>query len=118
MTGFRRLRYVEGDQVKAAGIKLNGLPLALEGEEKPIGELEGLVIDLATRRVRFLVVAAAGTGRKHLLPLDATSLDASGRSLERVSAEDIETWEPFDASAFARYDDDAMMSLLFGQSAA
>jgi hypothetical protein len=115
---FRRLRYVKGEQVKAGGIDLNGLPLAVEGEDSPVGEFDGLVIDLATARVKYLVVAASDSDRKHLLPLDATSLDARGHMLERVSSEDLAAWKPFDASAFERYDDDAMMSLLFGRSAA
>jgi hypothetical protein len=118
MTGFRRLRYVKADQVNAGGISLNGLPLALEGAPHPVGQLDGLVIDLSDRRVRYLVVEALRTRRKHLLPLDATAVDLREQMLERVSSEHSGEWQPFDPSAFQRYDDDAMMALMFGHSAA
>lgn len=109
---------MKGDQVKAGGLNLHNLPLAIAGREKPIGELDGLVIDLATRRVSYLVVRHAETRRKHLLPLDATTVDLREHTLERLSSEDLRQCEPFDPSAFARYDDEALMALMFDHHAA
>lgn len=113
VTSSRQLSYVKGDHVKAGGINLKGLPLAVDGADRPVGELDGLVIDLSRRSVEYLVVSTSGNPRKHLLPLDATSIDAQQRVL-RVRPENIGEWQPFDASAFAHYDDEAMMSLMFG----
>jgi hypothetical protein len=110
--------YVKGEQVKAGGMNLQGAPLAIQGSERPIGELDGLVIDLATRRVSYLVVRNAETQKKHLLPLDATAVDLHEHTLERVGSEDLRQCEPFDPAAFARYDDEALMSLLFDHTAA
>ena len=112
------LRYIRSDQVVAGGVALQGLPLASADRERPIGELDGLVIDLAERRVRYLVVKDATTRGKHLLPLDATSLNQAEQALERVSSDDEHTWEPFDPGAFKTYDDEAMRALLFGPTAA
>lgn len=114
---LRRLRYISGNQVEAGGVKLQRLPLAAEGDE-PMGELEGVLVDLADRRVRYLVVQATDTGRKCLLPIDGTCVHPSSRALERVSAENLDACEPFDASAVQCVDDDAIMSLLFDRSAA
>ena len=118
MTSSRRLRYVNAAQVNAGGINLEGLPLAVEGEQNPVGEVKGLVIDLSERRVRYLVVQPLRSRRRHLLPLDATAVDLRERTLERVSPEDINRCARFDPSEFDRYDDDAMMALMFGYSAA
>lgn len=115
--GVRRFHYVNGDRVKVGSIDLLGLPLAAQGEHEPIGRLDGLLIDVVARRVHYLVVRVAATGRRALLPLDATSIDARGRMLTRVSS-DIYPYDAFDASAFPRYDDDAVISLLFGQPSA
>jgi hypothetical protein len=109
---------VKADQVKAAGLNLDGLPVAVEGKREPVGELDGLLIDLSERRVRYLVVEASHTHRRHLLPLDATALDVREGHLERVSADDAAEWPVFDPSAVQQYDDDAMMSLMFGSPAA
>jgi hypothetical protein len=118
VASLRGLRYVQGDQVNAGGVNLRGMPLAMEHEREPIGELDGLLIDLDARRVRYLVVEAAHTGQKHLLPIDATTLDADGHVLGRVSADDLASAQPFDPSSVGHYDDDAFMKLLFRPHAA
>ncbi len=118
MTSLRGLRYIHGDQVNAGGINLTRLPLAAEGATEPIGELDGLLIDLNARRVRYLVVEAVHSGEKHLLPLDATALDPESRVLERVTSDDLASAQPFDPSSVDHYDDDALMTLLFHRTAA
>ena len=118
MASLSRLRYIHGDQVKAGDVNLSRLPLSIGSEQEPIGELDGLLIDLDARRVRYLVVEAAHTGQKHLLPLDATSLDTDSRVLERVSTEDLASAQPFDPATVDHYDDDAFMALLFRPNAA
>lgn len=118
VTSFRRLSYVRGGQVNAAGMNLDGLPLSVEGCDRRLGRLAGLVIDVADRRVRYLVVASSETGREHLLPLDSTSIDPQRGLVAHLSGNTLAACEPFDASAFAEYDDEAMMSLMFGAPAA
>lgn len=116
--GSRRLRYVKAEQVHAGGMSLEGLPLAVEGKQEPIGALDGLLIDLADRRVRYLVVETGATRRRHVLPLDATAVDLQEGTLERVSSNGADGWEPFDPSTIEHYDDDAMVALMFGAPAA
>jgi hypothetical protein len=97
---------------------LQHLPLAAEGEQEPLGEVQGVIIDISTRRVRYFVVEAHTTGQKCLVSLDATCVDKASGALERVGGELDESHEPFDASRVGRFDDDAVLSLLFGRHAA
>ena len=113
-----RFRYLTSDEAIVGNMPLRRVPVTLEENAEPVGELDGLLIDVVDRRVEYLIVEAARTGRKHVVPLDGTSLDPEEKVLERVSAEPIESCELFDASKYARYDDDALMSLLFGRRAA
>ena len=112
------MSYVKGGQVNAAGMNLDRLPLSAEGCDRRLGQLAGLVIDVADRRVRYLVVASSETGREHLLPLDSTSIDPQRGLVARVTDDTLSAYEPFEASAFAEYDDEAIMSLMFGAPAA
>lgn len=112
------MSYVSGVRVKVAGFSLDRLPLSAEGRDRPLGAIDGLVIDLSHRRVQYFVVASSDTGRKHLLPLGATSIDRVRGTLARMNEDALENCEPFDASAFAQYDDEAMIALMFGDTAA
>jgi hypothetical protein len=117
MATSRSLRYVESAQVKAAnGVELSRAPLSLEGAPRPIGELDGLLIDLGERRVRYFVVQTP-TG-KRLLPPDETCVNRDTRTLYLLQGPEPDEWEPFDASDVEDYDDEAFMSLLFGPAAA
>lgn len=105
------LRYVKCDCVKAEGIDLSSIPIRVAGDSRALGELDGVVIDLAQRRACYLVVATP-KGARRLVPLDVTQIHTSGVLV--TSAQDVEASKPFEPSEFGRYDDDAMMSLLFG----
>lgn len=118
MTSFKTLRFVPGNRVEAAGIALQRLPLSVDGEEQPVGEIDGVIIDLPARRVSHLVVKANATGRQCLVPLDGTCLDPSSRGLARIGGENESLGESFDASNVGSFDDDAVVSLLFGKTAA
>lgn len=104
-------------QVKAAnGVELRRAPLSLEGEPRPIGELDGLLIDLGERRVRYLVVQTPAG--KRLLPPDQTCVNPTTRTLLLLQRPEPDVWEPFNPSDVEDYDDEAVMSLLFGPTAA
>lgn len=118
MTSFKTLRFVPGNRVEAAGIALQQLPLSIDGEPQPVGKIDGVIIDLPTRRVSHLVVKANDTGRKCLVPLDSTCLDPVSGGLARIGGENENLGESFDASKVGSLDDDAIVSLLFGKTAA
>lgn len=118
MTSFNRLRFVPGNRVEAGGVAFQRLPLSIDGEQQPVGEIDGVIIDLRTRRVSHLVVKENDTGRKCLVPLDSTCLDPASRGLARIGGETENLGESFDASNVGSFDDDAVVSLLFGKTAA
>jgi hypothetical protein len=108
---------VASAQVKAAnGVELRRAPLSLEGEPRPIGELDGLLIDLGERRVRYFVVQTPAG--KRLLTPDRTCVNPHTRTLNLLERPKADDWEPFDASEVGEYDDEAVMALLFGSTAA
>ncbi len=112
--GFR-LRYVKSDDLKADGTDLRSIPITVKGESRLLGELDGIVIDVKKRRVCHLVVETRN-GERLAVPLDDTRLNRDGVLV--TSAADVEAAKKFEPSAYGEYDEDAVMSLLFGSPAA
>lgn len=75
----------------------------LNREDHQIGALDGVIIDLATHRLRYLVVDSGSEVGHHrfLLPFSAMEVDLEQRAL-RVDVDDdaLAECEPFDPRAF------------------
>ncbi len=98
-----KLRYVTADRLSAKGIGLDGAALMVEGKEQSVGELDGIILDPAEGRVRYLVVEMRGH-EKRVVPFEATRLKTMGDGPRMLIAADEKTWGTFQASAYAQND--------------
>jgi hypothetical protein len=115
VSNSRNWRYVACDHLRAQGVDLCRKPIAVGTETCRFGELDGIVIDVESRRVHYLVVETR-EGARQMLPLDVTCLGSDGTLV--ISAQGVDASEPFEPSAFGGYDDDSLLTLLFASHAA
>jgi hypothetical protein len=77
-----RLRYVDAHHVQSDGACLDRLDVRAEAGQR-IGALDGMIVDVEARRVRYFVVLS-GTclaPQRQLLPFFSARLDRNNRSL-------------------------------------
>ena len=78
-------------------------------KNKRIGNFDGVIIDPAADRVRYLVVDAAGWFRhqRYLLPMDPTQMDVEQRALRvDLDSSQLDSCEKFDSRVFPDFSDD------------
>ena len=80
-----------------------------------IGTFDGVVVDPAERRVRYLVVDRGSLiPERCLIPLPSTSVDTEHHTLSLdVDAADSPHWQQFDPITFPRFSDDDMVTAMF-----
>jgi hypothetical protein len=113
------LRYIDAGRIDTPAGRLGHTALVSPNNE-PLGKLDGIVIDPATRQVRYYVVEARGwlTSRHYLLPLTAARLDRGRNAVELdVEANDIGRLDEVELDAFPRFSDDDLLAALFHPSA-
>jgi hypothetical protein len=113
------LRYLAADHVQhPAGGTFEGLTLCSDADEK-IGAISGVLVEPASRRIRYFVVDRRTMllGRRYLLAADTPAvLGASDRKL-RVLGE-TDDLERFDARLVQPFSDEDAITAIFARPAA
>src|SRR5690348_7556041 len=109
------LRYIDAGHVDTPSGRL-GEASVVTSEHRPIGKLDGIVVDPTRRQVRFYVVEAPGwfKPRHYLLPLTPVRLDRDHNALEvDVDAAEISRLDEVEPATFRRFSDDDLIDALF-----
>jgi hypothetical protein len=110
------LRYIQAKQVEGDTFRLDGFDV-VDRDHRPLGQLNGLIIDPASRNVRYLVVDQGKwlTRRRKLVPFGPAHVDRGGAAvqMDALSADDDEAWRSFDADAFPPFSDDDLITAVF-----
>jgi hypothetical protein len=118
--GTDDLRYLDAQHVRWPMGTLAGLEVRTADDES-LGELDGVLLDPAQRRLRFLVVQSPGLlrRRRYLLPVDAAPHVEGKDMILRVetNAIDVEQ-ERFDARTVRPFSDEDVVTAMFATHAA
>jgi hypothetical protein len=111
-----RLRYVEAARLQVTDGNLRHVDFR-DADDQKIGTLDGVVIDPASRRLRFFVVESSGwfKSRRFLLPAEwPARIDTEKNSVRvDVDAQDLGQCEEFDRATAPRHSDDDLIQSLF-----
>jgi hypothetical protein len=114
------LRYLDAHCVKYPLGTLAELDVCTKDDEK-LGTIEGILIDPASRRVRYYVLGSQGwfRARRYLLAADAPAVVEPAEKLLRVeaSAAALDRRE-FDLASAPRFSDDDLLAAMFSPTAA
>ena len=111
-----RLRFVENSQLESPLVE----PLDVRTQAGvKIGTFDGVIVDPAQRRVRYLVVDRGRFFHQRcLIPMPSTRVDAEHHSLNiDVDDADSQEWQQFDPGAFPRFSDDDLITAMFSPRA-
>jgi hypothetical protein len=106
------LRFLENSRLDSPLVELHDV--RTEAGIK-IGTFDGVIIDPAQRRVRFLVVDRGRFFHERcLIPMPAARVDAEHHSLSiDVDDADPQEWQRFDPVTFPRFSDDDLLTAMF-----
>ncbi len=99
------LRYIEAEKVDNVG------RLSVRMDDDDVGDLDGLIVDPAARRVRYFVIDAGGP--KYLLPLCPAMLDQHENSLRVLDSDECEDWQEFDPEEYPEFGDEDVLDFMF-----
>jgi hypothetical protein len=107
------LRYLDAQHVEHRGGNLGGVTIR-DMHDEPLGQLDGVLLDPSTRRVRYFVVErrARLTARRYLLTADTPATYDSSQCMLRFHAE-ADATERFDARTIPAFSDDDLLTALF-----
>ena len=113
------LSYLNASKVTSPAGVLSELDV-LGPDGRRLGCIEGVVIDAAARRVRYLAVRLAGWfGRRYFLQADQLGSIEGGRRALRLRAEPGDEAGPaLDTAALHEFSDDDLLAAMFSPSAA
>ena len=114
-----RLCYLDAASVQGPFPTCDGVGV-WNDEDGMIGRLDGIVLDPESRHVRYLVVAAGRTFRRHryLLPFLDMRVDVQHHAFcVDAHKSDLACCEKFEPGAFHAFSDDDLMAALFPKSA-
>ena len=109
------LRYLEANAVECPTGKLEGLSLFSQDDEA-LGAINGVLIDPATRQLRYFVVEAPRllSRRRYLVSADTPAVMIPEDHALRVDVPyDHIQRERFDSRSVPRFSDDDLMTALF-----
>ena len=112
------LRYIEAEQVEHPSGTFAGHMLCSQDDEK-IGAIAGMLVEPATRRVRYFVIERNSVlkRRRYLLPADSSPvLRADDRKLCVLA--DFDDLERFDARLVERFSDEDAITAIFAAAPA
>jgi hypothetical protein len=116
------LRYLDADHVQhPAGGTFAGLTLCSDADEK-IGAISGVLLEPASRRIRYFVVDRRTMllGRRYLLAADTPAVlgagEAGDRNLRVIGSTD--DLERFDARLVLPFSDEDAITAIFARPAA
>ena len=116
IAGANHLRFVDNSQLESPLVE----PLDVRTQEgTKIGTFDGVIVDPAQRRVRYLVVDRGRVFHKRcLIPMPAARLDAEHHALQiEVDDTDATEWERFDPVTYPKFSDDDLITAMFAQRA-
>ena len=112
------LRYLDADQVKHPSGTLAGVTVCSSDDEK-LGDISGVLVEPASRRVRYFVVERrfALLPRRYMLAADTPAvLEAEDQKLRILS--NIDDLERFDARRVERFSEEDAITAMFAHPAA
>lgn len=112
------LRYLDANQVEHPAGTFAGHMLCSQDYEQ-LGAITGILVDPATRRLRYFVIERSGVlkRRRYLLPVDSSPvLRADDRKLCVLA--DVDDLERFDARLVERFSDEDAITAIFAEPAA
>ena len=112
------LRYLDADQVKHPSGTLAGVTVCSSDDEK-LGDISGVLVEPASRRVRYFVVErrVALLPRRYMLAADTPAvLEAEDQKLRILS--NIDDPERFDARRVERFSEEDAITAMFAHPAA
>jgi PRC-barrel domain len=104
------LRYVDASDLDNSVIKFDGMPVESPSGDK-LGEIDGLIVDVAAGRPYYLVVDAGGwfKSKYFLLPIGHASLStAQSRLVADLSRDHVERYPGFDRGEFEKLTDEEL----------
>jgi hypothetical protein len=114
------LSYLDASKVTSPAGTLAELDV-LSAEGRPLGSIEGVVIDAGARRARYLSVRSSGWfgHRRYLVPVDQLGQIEGERKALRLRVDlRHEAVAGLDALAFREFSDDDLLAALFSPRAA
>ena len=114
------LSYLDASKVTSPAGTLAELNV-LSADGRPLGCIEGVVIDAAARRVRYLSVRSSGWfgGRRYVVPADQLGQIEGERKALRLRVDLRREAVPgLDAAALREFSDDDLLAALFPSRAA
>lgn len=111
-----RLCFLANDRLE--GPLVEPLEVRTQGGTK-IGTFDGVIVDPAERRVRYLVVDRGRVLRnRYLIPLPEARVDSEHHSLSiDVDDADSTEWPQFNPATFPPFSDDDLITAMFAQRA-
>src|SRR6187200_978420 len=112
------LRYLDADQVQHPSGTLAGVTVCSSDDEK-LGDISGVLVEPASRRVRYFVVErrVALLPRRYMLAADTPAvLEAEDQKLRILS--NIDDLERFDARRVERFSEEDAITAMFAHPAA
>ena len=112
------LRYLDADQVEHPSGTLAGVTVCSSDDQK-LGAISGVLVEPASRRVRFFVVDRKGAllSRRYVLAADTPAvLEAEDQKLRILSH--IEDLERFDSRQVERFSAEDAITAMFAHPAA
>jgi hypothetical protein len=107
------LRYLDALHVEHGGGNLGGVTIR-DMHDEPLGHLDGVLLEPATRRVRYFVVERRATlsARRYLMTADTPTTFDSTECMLRFHAE-ADATERFDARTIPAFSDDDLLTVMF-----
>jgi hypothetical protein len=119
-TDENRLRYLSADCVEILAEGKLSDTLLLGDNDRPLGKLDGVVIDPLERRVRFYVIKSDGWFRSHryLMPAAAVQVETDRHALHVLNGTDPDSLREVEADAFPRYSVEDLIEVMAAPFAA
>ena len=106
------LRYLEPERAAIGGERCEGMTVRVS-TGRPLGRLQGFVVDPAARRLRYFVVKTPGMlGTTKLLPIAAARVDVDERAIE-VDEYEFRGSQPFSRAMYPAFSDDDLLTAVF-----
>ena len=111
------LRYLEADRVTHPSGTLAGVTVCSPDDEK-LGAISGVLVEPASRRVRYFVVERRGAllPRRYMLAADTPAVLEADRKLRILS--NVDNLERFDARQVERFSEEDVITAMFSHPAA
>jgi hypothetical protein len=113
------LCYLDASKVSSPAGELCRLHL-ISDDNKPLGSVQGVLIDPAQRRVRYYVVKSKGwfANRRYLVPTEAAARVEGGTLRLSVDFDEVSCYREFDERLVRDFSPEDAITALFAQRVA